>query len=56
MRAKLILFVALLLLLAQAGIVGVGLFHAQVTPQYRAVFIDRSASDWVREPAQSPEL
>jgi hypothetical protein len=51
MRARMILAVALLLLLAQAGIVGVGLFAPRVSAQYRAFFIDHTTTDWVREPA-----
>jgi hypothetical protein len=51
MRAPLILALALLLLLAQACIVGVGLFAPRVSAQYRAFFIDRTTTDWVREPA-----
>jgi hypothetical protein len=50
MRATLILAVALGLLVAQAGIVGVGLFAPKVTAQYRAFFIDQTITDWVREP------
>ncbi len=50
MRALFFLAVALALLVAQACIVGVGLFAPHVSAQYRAFFIDHTITDWVREP------
>jgi hypothetical protein len=49
MRARMFLALAVILLLAQAGIVGVGLFVPRVSAQYRAFFIDHTTTDWVRE-------
>jgi hypothetical protein len=46
MRAYLILAIAIPLLLAQAGIVAIGLFAPHVSPQYRAFFIEHSTDEW----------
>ena len=40
------LIVAIVLLLAQAGIVAAGLFAPHVSPAYRAYFIDHTATEW----------
>ena len=50
MRHFVILAVALVLLAAQAGIVGLGPFAPQVSAQYRSVFIEHKTLDWVTEP------
>lgn len=50
MRGIAAFVLALVLFAAQAAIVAVGLFAADVSPQYRAFFIDKSATTWVREP------
>lgn len=50
MRGIAALVLAVLLFAAQAAIVAVGLFAPDVSPQYRAFFIDRSTTPWVREP------
>jgi hypothetical protein len=52
MRAILVLAMAILLLAAQAAIVGIGLLAPDVSPQYRAVFIDKTTDVWVREPSR----
>jgi hypothetical protein len=52
MRGIAALVLALVLFVAQAAIVAVGLFAPNVSPQYRAVFIDKTAVDWVREPSR----
>ena len=49
MRGILSLVAALVLFAAQAAIVAVGLFAPDVSAQYRAFFIDRTTSEWVRE-------
>lgn len=51
MRGIAALVLALALFAAHATIVGIGLFAPDVSAQYRAVFIDRSTTAWVREPA-----
>ncbi len=53
MRASLTLAAALVLLVAQATIVLVGLLAPNVTPQYRAFFIDHTTTEWTREPSHS---
>jgi hypothetical protein len=52
MRGIAALVLALVLFVAQAAIVAVGLFAPNVSPQYRAVFIDKTEVDWVREPSR----
>lgn len=52
MRAMAALALALALFAAQAAIVAIGLFAPNVTQQYRAVFIDKTTTQWVREPAR----
>lgn len=49
MRTVLTLAAALVLLVAQAAIVGMGLFRPHVSPQYRAFFIDHTITTWERE-------
>lgn len=44
------LALAVLLLLAQAGIVAIGLFAPRVSAQYRAFFIAHTITAWVAEP------
>ncbi len=46
MRPYIILGLAVLLLLAQAGVVALGLFAPHVSAQYRAFFIERSTTEW----------
>lgn len=49
MRGIAALIAALVLFAAQAAIVAVGLFAPDVSAQYRAFFIDKTTTVWVRE-------
>lgn len=40
------LFLALMLIAAQALILGLGLFAPRVSPEYRAFFIEHSLQEW----------
>jgi len=40
------LLLAIILLIAQAAIVAMGLFAPHVSAQYRAFFIEHSSSEW----------
>jgi hypothetical protein len=52
MRGIAAFVLALVLFAAQAAIVAVGLFAPDVSPQYRAFFIEKTTTDWVREPSR----
>ena len=53
-KSWLVLGLALLLLGGQAAILLFGLLHTNVSPQYRAVFIKQTETDWVREAPPVP--
>jgi hypothetical protein len=48
--------VALLLLGFEVTILGIGFFGAEVSPEYRAYFIDRLTTQWGTEAAQATGL